>query len=163
MSLFIDDMDFEIFAKDPQTSLYGLPEKITNNLQGIEVDCAMRENECWNQVKAQMRNRTPRWDIICRAWHDRLIPEFYAEQGVARRMLCEGGFNETQLQYCKELNDVLSERSNCGALENQVRAQQSGVPLCNETRVDNGSGGIETSLMTSVVLFFGLPLFGMIL
>lgn len=133
MSQFFDDMTFHIFVQDAETGLFGLPDKISNNLSGNEYDCAMEETECWNQVKSQIRDRFPRWDTICGTWHARLIPEFYAEQAKARVLLCQGSFSEAQLEPCGEMEvQFAAAQPNCQALQAQVEAEKSGVRLCDD-------------------------------
>lgn len=144
MSQFIVDMTFPIFEQDPETGMYDIVDVLTNNQSGNQFNCTEKENECWNQVKAQVRERSPRWKIICNNWTDTIIPQFKADQATARRKLCEGGFNETELELCFGKDDI-KERSDCAALEPQVEPENAPVPLCNEpTRAPSGAMGTTT-------------------
>ena len=101
-------------------------------------------HERWNEIKPQMTGRWPRWNIICQKWHTDLIPEYRAEQGVVRRLICEGQKNETELRDCQNVVDAVTATSNCGALVEETAPADANVPVCGPKQGDGpafpGSG-----------------------
>eukprot|EP00977_Amphora_coffeiformis_P011051 scaffold2640_cov180-Amphora_coffeaeformis.AAC.10 len=142
-------MDFPIFSNS--SGMYTLPDQIVNNVVGAQFDCASGDsfqvNQCWNQVKEQMTTRTPRWDSVCSTWHAEMPTRFYAEQGTVRRLLCQGGLNETQLTYCKDLEAAV-QGADCQAVVNQAdpsAAVAQGVPLCGEEPTPSPNSAASTA------------------
>ena len=93
MSNFVENLQFAIFEQDDTTGLWRLSNKIANSLVGIETDCRMHEEQCWNEVRLVMNNlRETRFNVMCQGMHQQQIPALYREQGRARRLLCQGDY-----------------------------------------------------------------------